>query len=296
MKKLTKLTDKQIERMHEFAKERIAIQLNTVSTPETEKEAEENLRLAYRAGGLHGEKIKIIWKDSPLGAMEEFRKHRRVGASVRASVWASVWDSVGDSVGAYDSANFMAFYGFFHEVLEPNKLQWLDRTNQLVSGYGLFENEAILIRKARLLTLDDNGRLHNEVQKCMEYRDGWGFYAWHGTRVPEYVITTPKELVTKELWLKEENQEIKRCLVEKVGYDKFLEWFKPATIDTWVDYKLHHIFEQVDGEELRLLQMKDTSTERIYFLRVPPTVKTCREAVAWSFQLDADKYLPEQEA
>ena len=190
----------------------------------------------------------------------------------------------------------MAFYGFFHEVLEPNKLQWLDRTNQLVSGYGLFENEAILIRKARLLTLDDNGRLHNEVQKCMEYRDGWGFYAWHGTRVPEYVITTPKELVTKELWLKEENQEIKRCLVEKVGYDKFLEWFKPATIDTWVDYKLHHIFEQVDGEELRLLQMKDTSTERIYFLRVPPTVKTCREAVAWSFQLDADKYLPEQEA
>jgi len=181
-------------------------------------------------------------------------------------------------------------------VLEPNNLRWLDRTNQLVSGYHLYSKEAVLVRKPKLLTLDENGKLHNEVQKCMEYRDGWGFYAWHGTKVPEYVITTPKEQITKEVWLKEENQEIKRCLVEKVGYDKFMEWFKPATIDTWADYKLHRIFEQVDGEELRLLQMKDTSTERIYFLRVPPTVKTCREAVAWSFQLDADKYLPEQEA
>jgi hypothetical protein len=288
MRKLTKLTDKQIERMHEFTKERISIQLNTISTPETEKEAEENLRLAYKAGGLDGDNIKIVWKDSPVEAMEELKKHY--------SVRDSVWDSVRDSVWAYDKANIYAFYGFFHEVLEPNKLQWLDRTNQLVSGYGLFENEAILIRKPRLLTLDENGRLHNEVQKCMEYRDGWGFYAWHGTRVPEYAITTPLNEVTKELWLKEENQEIKRVLVERVGYDKFMEWFKPATIDTWNDYKLHHIFEQVDGEELRLLQMKDTSTERIYFLRVPPTTKTCREAVAWSFQLDADKYLPEQES
>ena|SRR3990167_10071356 len=49
MKKITKLTDEQTEMMHKFTKEWIEKQLDTISTPETEKEAEENYMTGYMA-------------------------------------------------------------------------------------------------------------------------------------------------------------------------------------------------------------------------------------------------------
>ncbi len=37
-------------------------------------------------------------------------------------------------------------------------------------------------------------------------------------------------------------------------------------------------------------------SRREYFLRVPPTVRTAREAVAWTFGLAADAYRPVNES
>jgi hypothetical protein len=45
----------------------------------------------------------------------------------------------------------------------------------------------------------------------------------------------------------------------------------------------------------RYVQVQDASTERHYFLRVPPTVQTAAEAVAWSFQLSVEAYGPAHE-
>ena len=36
-------------------------------------------------------------------------------------------------------------------------------------------------------------------------------------------------------------------------------------------------------------------SHKYYILRVPPTVTTCREAVAWTFGMTADEYDPERE-
>ena len=45
----------------------------------------------------------------------------------------------------------------------------------------------------------------------------------------------------------------------------------------------------------RYVQVQDASTARQYFLRVPPTIQTAAEAVAWSFQLAVEEYDPAQE-
>jgi hypothetical protein len=45
----------------------------------------------------------------------------------------------------------------------------------------------------------------------------------------------------------------------------------------------------------RYVQVQDASTPRQYLLRVPPTVQTAAEAVAWSFQLAVEEYHPGQE-
>ena len=42
----------------------------------------------------------------------------------------------------------------------------------------------------------------------------------------------------------------------------------------------------------RCVQVQDASTKRQYFLRVPPEMRTAREAVAWSFGIDPDDYVP----
>jgi hypothetical protein len=52
-----------------------------------------------------------------------------------------------------------------------------------------------------------------------------------------------------------------------------------------------------DPEQVaRYVQVRDTSTERRYYLRVPPTVQSAEEAVAWTFSLNTDEYRPAQES
>lgn len=45
----------------------------------------------------------------------------------------------------------------------------------------------------------------------------------------------------------------------------------------------------------RYIQVQDASTDRQYFLRVPPTIQTAAEAVAWTFHLSVEEYHPAQE-
>jgi hypothetical protein len=41
--------------------------------------------------------------------------------------------------------------------------------------------------------------------------------------------------------------------------------------------------------------VQDASTERQYFLRVPPTITTVAEAIAWSFGMTVEEYSPAHE-
>ncbi len=45
----------------------------------------------------------------------------------------------------------------------------------------------------------------------------------------------------------------------------------------------------------RYVKVKDSSTTRVYYLRVPPSTQTAQEAVAWTFGLDKETYKPKKE-
>jgi len=51
-----------------------------------------------------------------------------------------------------------------------------------------------------------------------------------------------------------------------------------------------------EGSSLRFVKVKDASSPRQYLLRVPNRTKTVRGAIAWTFGLRADQYVPVQEA
>jgi hypothetical protein len=53
-------------------------------------------------------------------------------------------------------------------------------------------------------------------------------------------------------------------------------------------------------EPLVMVKVRNSTPEpdgayKDYFLRVPPTMRTAREAVAWTFGLEAEDYKPTQE-
>ncbi len=216
--------------------------------------------------------------------------------SVGNSVWDSVWASVWDSVWAYYDENVHAFYRFFHEVLEANDLIHLALFNEMVSGFRLGRKEAWFVRKPVILERDEQGRLHSSTGKCMQYRDGWGFYTWHGVRCSEKIILHPESL-TKEDWLREENLEIRRVIQERLGNERFVELVGGVCIDHGRRGDLIEIDIRPDPERIaRFVHVKDTSTERMYHLRVPPSIKKADAGVAWTFGLDVDSYQPVQEA
>jgi hypothetical protein len=128
----------------------------------------------------------------------------------------------------------------------------------------------------------------------MEYQDGWGFYAWHGVRVPERVILAP-ETLTRHDFLNEANVEVRRVIQERMG-ERFVSELGGQIIDTGPRGTLYEAVLPRDPEGVaRYVQVQDASTERRYFLRVPPTMQTAAEAVAWTVQVGMEGYRPAQE-
>jgi hypothetical protein len=214
---------------------------------------------------------------------------------IRNSFWGGAVYSQWHSIRAYDEAPTLARVRFFDEYFKPNEAGALARFSEQVSGYWLGQALALLVRRPRLLTSDDNGRLHGETARCVEYGDGWGFWTWHGVGVPEKVILAPDEL-TRDDFLNERNVEARRVIQERMGA-RFVPEIGGKFIDGSRRGVLYEIELPGDPDHVaRYLQVQDPSTGREYYLRVPPDTATAEEAAAWTFGLSVDDYRPKQES
>ncbi|MBV9228138.1 MAG: hypothetical protein JOZ18_02405 [Chloroflexi bacterium] len=230
-------------------------------------------------------------------------------AGVRNRVWTGIstlhsgdgsayilWERVRDSMVAFYMARLFAFLRFFHELFEENKLIHMARFNEMVSGYKLESGEARVVRKPTVLKWDEQGRLHNDSGSCIQYRDGWGAYAWHGVSVPEKLILHPEQ-VSRQDWIQERNAEVRRAIQERLGNERFVQLVGGVCIDWGKRGRLIEIDLGPDDPErvAHYVQVQDSSTRRHYYLRVPPSITRADEAIAWTFGLDARGYQPGQE-
>ena len=163
-------------------------------------------------------------------------------------------------------------------------------------------------------------RLHCEDGPAVGFPDGWGVWAWHGTRVPQFVIEAP-ETITIDQVRKEKNAEVRRAMVERMGWENFCAAAKMKLIH--VD-ELHSRFPDIPVSELvdagkrlvtsyregveraelleaaelrdfedrplRFVRLTDPSTGRQYALRVLHDHTRCYEAVGWTFGLTETEY------
>jgi leucine-rich repeat protein SHOC2 len=81
--------------------------------------------------------------------------------------------------------------------------------------------------------------------------------------------------------LDEENAEIRRVLIQQIGYDRICQELDAIDLDNWREYTLLKIDADIDEEPMVLLKMTCPSTGHIHILRVPPEMNSAEAAITW---------------
>jgi len=166
---------------------------------------------------------------------------------------------------------------------KPNRKTW-DVYQRLAKNVGWifpFEKICIVCSRPKILSLDDQLFLHAEGGPAIQYADGLSVYACHGVILPEKYGTLHPHQWRSQWILAEENAELRRVLIQGIGYEKMLQELQAIALDTWQEYTLLRIDADVDVEPIYLLKMTCPSTGFIHALRVPPDVESAREAICW---------------
>lgn len=107
---------------------------------------------------------------------------------------------------------------------------------------------------------------------------------WNGVHVSGQIAFHP-ETITAAMIFSERNAELRRVMIERIGTERFLAEANPVVRDNDTDpggpRHLLSVSLPGDTEPLVVLQVHDPSTGRQYFIRVPPTMRTCHQAAAW---------------
>jgi hypothetical protein len=106
---------------------------------------------------------------------------------------------------------------------------------------------------------------------------------WRGVHVSHRVAFQPETIQCDEV-LRESNLEVRRVLLERLGYARFLEEVGAKELDTDTDPggKRRLLTVAIPNDEpLVVLAVSCPSTQRQYLLRVPPKTTSCHEAAAW---------------
>jgi hypothetical protein len=185
------------------------------------------------------------------------------------------------------------------------------------------ENVLAISDRPNVLRRDDQGRLHCDDGPAIAYRDGWAIHAVHGVIVPAEIIDQPSSITTQRI-AEERNAEVRRVMVERYGASRYL-LDSGASIAQRDQVGILYRKEMPDDEPIVMVRVLNSTPEpdgvmsrdeaiaifgdaarsaalatsdsrwKEYMLRVPPDVRTAREAVAWTFGLAADEYQPEAE-
>ncbi len=121
---------------------------------------------------------------------------------------------------------------------------------------------------------------------------------WRGVTIDRRIAFEPETIQPNEI-LQTVNVELRRVLMERMGYEVFMAQAKAEVLDTDTDPggKRSLLRVPIAGDEpLVCLSVSCPSTEREYMLRVPPEIRTCRRAAAWLAGFDnPDEYQPVME-
>jgi hypothetical protein len=186
---------------------------------------------------------------------------------------------------------------------------WIARLNWFKDEYPFGPIQKFTNEEGRLHR--DDGPAYITPTRITWYKDGrkhgmdadkYGslFYYYENIRVPPHYITNPESLTLQEV-LAHVNTEVRFVGMKIVGMDKVMNDKKTKIIHR--DEEKGQVLFQIKGifqDPVCYVKVVNSTQEpdgtfKDYYLCVPPNVKTCKQAVAWTFRLEEQEYQPEQE-
>jgi len=153
-----------------------------------------------------------------------------------------------------------------------------------------FENICLVCDRPLHISFDSANELHAEGEPAIAFADGYSLYFHHGVKLPEKYGKVRPDLWQAEWLLSESNAELRRVLIERIGYDRICQQLQAVKLDTWQEYTLLKI-DNADVEPIYLLKMTCPSTGHIHALRVPPDVRSALEAIRWvNWDIDPEEF------
>lgn len=143
----------------------------------------------------------------------------------------------------------------------------------------------------------ESGRIHNAQGPAVVWPDAPDEYYLEGIRVEPEVVNEPERI--PGLFLKTANAEARRVMANHYGHEKLMRRIgKPVQEDEYGKlWRLIFGPAEQSWADISMVEVRNSTPEpdgsrRVYFLRVPPTMRTAKEAVAWSFGMNEKEYEP----
>ncbi len=212
------------------------------------------------------------------------------------SFWYRMYD------GGSDWSAYPAYLSFFDRVVHLDLPVYEDwRHYEQAALFGgprmLHAKFAIVSDRQTAIHLDANNQLHNEDGPAKTFGDGWSLNYWHGVLVPYDFFEWDTERA-----MQEPNAEIRRCAIERLGWNQFTESLsliaeapdpgnEPHMLRLYRGKMLDSLYEQ----PAHLLIVHNGSidkggTRRQFGLPVPATVKDPVEAAAMLYDIPVETY------
>jgi hypothetical protein len=194
-------------------------------------------------------------------------------------------------IGAFDAGRRM--YG----IEQPRALDGWAALARSCGWWWAFRDTAFACERQTRLRLDERDRLHAADGPALRFRDGFDVYAIHGVRIDPWIVEEP-ERITPVTIAVENNSEVRRVLMDIYGIERYLNDVGAVPFAQDEFGTLYHLGDR--RAQIVLVKVRNSTPEpdgtwKDYYLRVPPDVRTPREAVAWTFGLDAAEYAPRTE-
>ena len=160
-----------------------------------------------------------------------------------------------------------------------------------------FSKEVALVCESPIaVNLDRQFRFHSDGGPSIRFRNNQEKYHLRNVEVaPEHINSS----LSVEMIDETRNIELRRLLLEKFGYERFMREGK-CTLINEDEYGFLFKRELQNDEPLVMVFVSNATkeedgTRKGYMLRVPPNTRTAKEGVAWTFGMTEDEYEPKVE-
>jgi hypothetical protein len=283
---ITELTQEQIAQLSIYRDKWFKIQTKTIKNDGNcdKEKSQEIITQIYEKRGYN--KPKFLWFDSPFAIIKFLKEEQGQDVSDVVSSF---------SFGNTD-ASWLGLYQYYQQILNIKFCEEFDLLVELSKTCGwwmAYENYAICSEWPEEINLNENNELHKDMGFALKFQDEEGLYFLNGVNMPKEYVMTPAEEIDCKKALLEENVEVRRELIRKIGIERILMKNEHDIIHSWKDSKGNEYdlvdlgIGRTDGVKGRYLKMTNPSIGVYHVEGVDLKCQTCQGALNWRNGRDA---------